>query len=175
MQTEPQSAAPRVSLQDIRDLVQSRPGLKRDEVYQALVFKDGSNKKKVADLISYMINDKQLTQVEEDGAKFLLPGARIKPAKAAAKQAPVTPEQKGAAEARFMRTGSDEPIANDDENTLEVPLPMPSAFRCALFSDGVMVIDVPDHGSIQLSKDETMELFTYLDGIGSYAREELGL
>lgn len=172
---------PKVSSNDIRDLVILHPGIKREDVYKKLVFDDDSNKKKVGDLISYMINDGQLIQVEESGFKCLLPGRKIKENK----QNPITPKEKGKLEAEInSRCGDDESIENNEESIVEteptaphveVPLPMPSAFRCALFSDGVMVIDVPDHGSIQLTKDETMELFTYLDGIGSYAREELGL
>lgn len=81
MQTAPkataQQPASKVTTKHIQDLVIARPGIKRDEVYQALVFSDGSNKKKVGDLISALISNKRLNQTDEGGVKRLHPGERL--------------------------------------------------------------------------------------------------
>lgn len=99
---EPKEAAPqtarKVTLQDIRALIIAKPGIKRNDVYKALVFSDGSNKKKVGDLISCLISNKQVTQTEENGEKRLHVGPGLNDA-LAVKQ-PVTPNEKGKAEAK---------------------------------------------------------------------------
>jgi hypothetical protein len=99
---EPQSAAPqtapqpKVTLQDIRALIIAKPGIKRNDIYKTLVFADGSNKKKVGDLISCLISSKQVTQTDENGEKTLHVGPGLNDA--LARKQPVTP--KGKAEAK---------------------------------------------------------------------------
>lgn len=128
MQTEPESVAPqpatKVTTKDIRDLVIAHPGIKRDDVYKALVFADGSNKKKVGDLISCLISTKHLTQSDEGGVKRLHPGERLndalaskrskKPKAEAKVKAPVAKLLTGEASKPFQEAGA---IINNGFNT----------------------------------------------------------
>lgn len=120
MQTEPESVAPQpatnVTTKDIRDLVIAHPGIKRDDVYKALVFADGSNKKKVGDLVSCLISTKHLTQSDEGGIKRLHPGERLndalagkrskKPKAEAKVKAPVAKLLTGEAAKPFQQAGA---------------------------------------------------------------------
>lgn len=99
---EPKEAAlqtaQKVTLQDIRALIIAKPGIKRNDVYKTLVFSDGSNKKKVGDLISCLISSKQVIQTEENGEKRLHTGPGMN--NVLAGKQPVTPKEKGKAEAK---------------------------------------------------------------------------
>lgn len=111
MQTEPEAAAPqpatKVTTQHIRDLVIAHPGIKRDDVYKVLVFADGSNKKKVGDLISCSISTKHLTQSDEGGVKRLHPGTRLNDVLAKTQSKNPRAEVKAKAPAAKLLTGED--------------------------------------------------------------------
>lgn len=111
MQTEPEAAAPqpatKVTTQHIRDLVIARPGIKREDVYKALVFADGSNKKKVGVLISALISTKHLTQSDEGGIKRLHQGERLNDALARKRSKKPKAEAKAKAPAAKLLTGED--------------------------------------------------------------------
>lgn len=94
-----------VTTKHIRDLVIACPGIKHDDVYQALVFSDGSNKKKVGDLISALISTKQLTKSSKDGIKRLHPGERLNDVLAKARPAKPKAEAKPKAPAAKLLTG----------------------------------------------------------------------
>lgn len=120
-----------VTTKHIRDLVIVKPGILREDVYKALVFSDGSNKKKVGDLISCLISTKQLTQNDEGGKKRLHPGPNINGAisRNHSKKPKSEPKQKKPA-AKLLTgedakpfqqvsrsVGNEKPIANSDTHT----------------------------------------------------------
>lgn len=94
-----------VSSQHIRDLVIAKPGIKRDDIYKALVFSDGRNKKKVGDLISASISTKHITQSDEGGIKRLHPGPRLNDVLASKKLNHITSAPKAKAQAAKFLTG----------------------------------------------------------------------
>lgn len=108
---QPQAAAPqtaqKVTLQDIRAMIIAKPGIKRNDVYQALVFSDGSNKKKVGDLISCLISSKQVTQTDENGEKRLHTGPGLNEALAGKKTSKPKAEPKEKAPALKLLVGED--------------------------------------------------------------------
>ncbi len=130
MQAEPSTQQP-VTTQHIRDLVIAKPGILRDDVYKTLVFSDGSNKKKVGDLVSCLISTKQLAQTEEGGLKRLHPGPTIEATLARTRAKTPKTEAMQKAPAAKLLTGADarpfqqikglrgeyKPTANDDSAT----------------------------------------------------------
>lgn len=123
MQKAPEAAAPqpatKVTTQHIRDLVIAHPGIKRDDVYQALVFSDGSNKKKVGDLISALISTKYITQSDEGGIKRLHLGDRLNDALASKRSKKPKAE---APAAKLVTAKSVEPTGNPS-----IPAPLPES------------------------------------------------
>jgi hypothetical protein len=184
MQTEPQAAAPqpapKVTTKDIRDLVIAHPGIKRDDVYKTLVFADGSNKKKVGDLISCLISTKHLTQSDEGGIKRLHPGERLNDALGRKQQKKPKAEAKVKAPAAKLLTGEEAKPLQQASGPTKTAQPaaqaaVASGFRCALFTDGSFMMDTSSHGRIELTREDTRELLNYMVGVSDYATNDLNL
>lgn len=109
--------ATKVTTKHIRDLVIAHPGIKREEVYQVLVFSDGSNKKKVGDLISCLIAAKDLIQSNDDGQKILHPGARLNEVIEAPAAKPTEPQETKNIPA-FLLKSAQAPARQSVDNTI---------------------------------------------------------
>lgn len=160
--------------------IKQTPGISFKEL-SAFLLKEGEKSQKLSDAIWGLKRDGLIKAGLNSKRNFYLTEVQQPEMKSTLIHVPLTDEKQHIPEFLKKKPNKDQVAVMNEmvEETIHALAAKQqkeeSKFRCALFTDGTVMMDIPAHGRIELTREETRDLVSYMRNIADYAENDLNL